>query len=131
MWLPGVLVAVAAALLAGLVHALVPGIPLLTAAVVLGIVVGQLPFARRYLTGVLAPGLGVASHRRGHAACQVDDRLRGEPAQRREAPAQHRRHRRQRDLRLAFGQPWRGRPLRPAQRRVDAGRARRPGLDDE
>ena len=63
MWLPGVLVAVAAALLAGLVHALVPGIPLLTAAVVLGIVVGQLPFARRYLTGVLAPGLGVASHR--------------------------------------------------------------------
>ncbi|TFB95632.1 MULTISPECIES: YeiH family protein [unclassified Cryobacterium] len=63
MWLPGVLVAVAAALLAGLVHALVPGIPLLTAAVVFGIVAGQLPVARRQLTGVLAPGLSVASKR--------------------------------------------------------------------
>jgi uncharacterized integral membrane protein (TIGR00698 family) len=63
MWLPGVLVAVAAALLAGLVHALVPGIPLLTAAVVFGIVVGQLPIARRALAGVLAPGLSVASKR--------------------------------------------------------------------
>ncbi|MDY7542977.1 MULTISPECIES: YeiH family protein [unclassified Cryobacterium] len=63
MWLPGVLVAVAAALLAGLVHALVPGVPLLTAAVVFGIVAGQLPVARRQLTGVLAPGLSVASKR--------------------------------------------------------------------
>ncbi|RNE63741.1 YeiH family protein [Cryobacterium tepidiphilum] len=63
MWLPGVLVAGAAALVAWGIQALVPAIPLLTAAVVLGIIVAQLPAARRPLTGVLAPGLSVASKR--------------------------------------------------------------------
>ena len=60
-WMPGVTAAGAAALLAWILHSLVPAIPLLTAAVALGILVGQLPFARRALTGVLAPGLTVAA----------------------------------------------------------------------
>ncbi|TFD81283.1 YeiH family protein [Cryobacterium fucosi] len=63
MWLPGVLVAAAAALLSGTVHAVVPGFPLLTVAVVLGILAGQLPTLRPALAGVLAPGLSVASTR--------------------------------------------------------------------
>ena len=63
MWLPGVLAAAAAALAAWGIHALVPAIPLLTAAVALGIIAAQLPFARPALTGILAPGLGVASTR--------------------------------------------------------------------
>lgn len=63
MWLPGVGVAAAAAIVAWGVAALVPGIPLLTASVVLGILCAQLPVARPLLTGVLAPGLSVASKR--------------------------------------------------------------------
>lgn len=63
MWLPGVGVAAVAALAAWGVHALVPAVPLLTAAVALGILVAQLPAARPALTGVLAPGLSVASKR--------------------------------------------------------------------
>ena len=63
MWLSGVLAAAAAALLARGVHALVPAIPLLTAAVALGIIIAQLPFARPALTGILAPGLSVAAKR--------------------------------------------------------------------
>ncbi|TFB94598.1 YeiH family protein [Cryobacterium sp. HLT2-28] len=63
MWLPGVLVAAAAAVLAGIVHAVVPGFPLLTVAVVLGIAAGQLPALRPALAGVLAPGLSVAATR--------------------------------------------------------------------
>jgi uncharacterized integral membrane protein (TIGR00698 family) len=63
MWLPGVLAAAAAALTAWGIHALVPAIPLLTAAVALGIIAAQLPFVRPALTGILAPGLGVASTR--------------------------------------------------------------------
>ncbi len=51
-----------AALVAWGVHAAVPAVPLLTAAVLLGIVVGQLPVLRPALTGVLAPGLTLASH---------------------------------------------------------------------
>ena len=43
------------------VHVALPGIPLLTMAVVLGIVVGQIPAARPTLTGPLAPGLSVAA----------------------------------------------------------------------
>ncbi len=57
------LVAAAAALLAWGIHSLVPAIPLLTAAVALGIIVAQLPFARPALTGILAPGLSVAAKR--------------------------------------------------------------------
>jgi uncharacterized integral membrane protein (TIGR00698 family) len=62
-WLPGVVVSAAAALLAWGIHTLVPAIPLLTAAVGLGIVVAQIPAARRAITGPLAPGLSVASKR--------------------------------------------------------------------
>lgn len=61
--LPGVAVAAAAALLAWGVHLLFPVIPLLTAAVALGILAAQLPTTRRFLTGVLAPGLSVAAKR--------------------------------------------------------------------
>lgn len=61
--LPGLAAAGAAALIAWGVHALVPGIPLLTAVVVLGILVGQLPRVRGMLDGVLAPGLKVAARR--------------------------------------------------------------------
>ncbi|MBC7725510.1 MAG: putative sulfate exporter family transporter [Burkholderiaceae bacterium] len=63
MWLPGILLAAAAALLALGVHLVVPSAPLLTVAVVLGIIVGQLPAARPAVTGVLAPGLSLASKR--------------------------------------------------------------------
>ncbi|MEJ3403688.1 putative sulfate exporter family transporter [Rathayibacter sp. YIM 133350] len=61
--LPGLLVAGIAALLAWGVHTLVPAIPLLTAVVVLGIIVGQIPLARRWLDGALSPGLKVAARR--------------------------------------------------------------------
>ncbi|MEO6310115.1 MAG: putative sulfate exporter family transporter [Leifsonia sp.] len=63
MWLPGVLTAAAAALAAWGIHALVPAVPLLTVAVALGIIVGQIPVARPALAGVLAPGLSVAAKR--------------------------------------------------------------------
>ena len=63
MWLPGVLVAAAAALLAGTVHALFPALPLLTLAVVFGILAGNLPVAHRAVTGILAPGLRLAATR--------------------------------------------------------------------
>ncbi|KQQ94412.1 hypothetical protein ASF62_09885 [Leifsonia sp. Leaf325] len=61
--LPGLAVAGAAALLAWGVHALAPAIPLLTAAVAIGIVVGQLPVTRALLDGLLAPGLRIAARR--------------------------------------------------------------------
>jgi len=60
-WIPGVAAAGSAALLAWILHSLVPAIPTLTAAVALGILVAQLPFARNELKGVLAPGLTVAA----------------------------------------------------------------------
>lgn len=60
-WVPGVVIAAAAALLAWGIHVLFPVIPLLTAAVALGIIVAQFPPARREITGSLAPGLAVAS----------------------------------------------------------------------
>lgn len=59
--MPGVVAAGTAALVAWGIHSLVPAIPLLTAAVALGILVAQLPFAHRQLSGVLAPGLSVAA----------------------------------------------------------------------
>lgn len=62
-WAPGVVAAGAAALLSWGIHWLVPAIPLLTAAVTLGIIVGQLPFARTALTGTLAPGLSLSAKR--------------------------------------------------------------------
>ncbi len=62
-WLPGVAVAAVAAAAAWGVHWLVPAVPLLTAAVVLGIVVGQVPAARPALNGVLGPGLSLSAKR--------------------------------------------------------------------
>ncbi len=62
-WAPGLVVAASAALLAWLVALAVPAVPILTAAVALGIVVGQVPALRVALEGVLAPGLRVASRR--------------------------------------------------------------------
>jgi len=63
VWIWGVGVAGMATLVAWGVHLLIPGIPLLTAAVVLGIIVGQLPVLRPVVTGVLRPGLSVAAKR--------------------------------------------------------------------
>ncbi|MDQ1575020.1 MAG: hypothetical protein QOH55_170 [Microbacteriaceae bacterium] len=62
-WLPGVAAAAGAALVAWVIHLLIPAVPWLTASVVLGIIVGQLPFARPALSGALRPGLSVAAKR--------------------------------------------------------------------
>ncbi|MEO7146502.1 MAG: putative sulfate exporter family transporter [Terrimesophilobacter sp.] len=59
----GVLVAGGAGLVAWGIHLVVPAIPLLTAAVALGIIVAQVPAARPALIGPLAPGLSLASKR--------------------------------------------------------------------
>ena len=59
--MPGLLVAASAALIAWLAHLAAPAVPLLTAAVVLGIIVGQIPALRPALTGALAPGLRFAA----------------------------------------------------------------------
>ncbi|GAA2242854.1 putative sulfate exporter family transporter [Herbiconiux moechotypicola] len=61
--LPGLAVAAAATVLAFLVHLAVPAVPTLTAAVVLGVVVAQLPAAQRMLDGPLKAGLGLAARR--------------------------------------------------------------------
>ncbi|PPF28528.1 putative sulfate exporter family transporter [Rathayibacter tritici] len=58
---PGVAACAVAAVLAALLHAAVPAVPMLTAAVALGILVAQLPSARRMLGGALAPGLAFSS----------------------------------------------------------------------
>jgi uncharacterized membrane protein YadS len=63
MWLPGVGVAAVAALVAWGINALVPAVPLLTAAVALGILVAQIPAVHPALSGILAPGLSLASKR--------------------------------------------------------------------
>lgn len=62
-FLPGVLVAGAAALAALGLHALLPAVPLLTASVLLGMIAGQLPAFQRLATGVLKPGLGMSAKR--------------------------------------------------------------------
>ena len=61
--MPGLAVAASAALIAWLVHLAVPALPILTAAVALGIVVGQVPALQPALSGRLAPGLQVAARR--------------------------------------------------------------------
>ena len=61
--MPGLAVAASAALIAWLVHLAVPALPILTAAVALGIVVGQVPALQPALSGRLAPGMQVASRR--------------------------------------------------------------------
>ncbi|WP_291037025.1 putative sulfate exporter family transporter [Herbiconiux sp.] len=60
-WVPGVLVAGAAAVVAFAVHLAAPAVPMLTAAVVLGVVVAQIPALRRHVDGVLKPGLALAA----------------------------------------------------------------------
>lgn len=59
--LPGLGAAIAAVLVAGLLSLIAPGLPLLTAAVALGIVLAQIPAVRRVLDGALAPGLSFAA----------------------------------------------------------------------
>jgi len=61
--IPGLLVAGAAALVAFGIHLLVPAVPMLTAAVALGMIAGQIPRVQRALDGVLKPGLGLAARR--------------------------------------------------------------------
>ncbi len=62
-WLPGVAAAGLATLAAWGIHLLVPPVPLLTAAVALGVIVAQLPVARPALQGALAPGLSLSARR--------------------------------------------------------------------
>ena len=62
-WLAGVAVALAAAGVAWLIHLALPGIPWLTAALVLGVIVGCIPPARPVLDGTLGTGLAIASRR--------------------------------------------------------------------
>ena len=61
--MPGLAVAASAALVAWLVHFAVPAVPILTAAVALGILVGQVPALQPALAGRLAPGLQLAARR--------------------------------------------------------------------
>jgi uncharacterized integral membrane protein (TIGR00698 family) len=61
--IPGVLVAGAATVLAFVVHLAVPALPMLTVAVVLGVIAGQLPAVQRMLDGLLKAGLGLAARR--------------------------------------------------------------------
>lgn len=62
-WLPGLLVAGGGAALGWAVHLLAPAVPWLTASLVLGVVAGCVPPARRALDGVLRRGLALASRR--------------------------------------------------------------------
>ena len=62
-WLPGMSVAGAAALAAFLIHLAVPAVPLLTAAVALGMIVAQVPALRPLLDGPLKPGLSLSARR--------------------------------------------------------------------
>jgi uncharacterized integral membrane protein (TIGR00698 family) len=62
-WIPGVAVALAGAAAALGLGLLLPAIPVLTIALLLGLLVGQLPLAQPVLAGALAPGLGIAARR--------------------------------------------------------------------
>ena len=61
--LPGLLACVAAVALSVGIHALAPSIPVLTSAVVLGILVANVPVTRTAVDTVLKPGLGFAGKR--------------------------------------------------------------------
>jgi uncharacterized integral membrane protein (TIGR00698 family) len=61
--MPGITAAAIAALVAWGVSTAIPAVPLLTASVALGILVGQLPAARPALGGTLRPGLALAARR--------------------------------------------------------------------
>ncbi|RPF41727.1 putative integral membrane protein (TIGR00698 family) [Streptomyces sp. Ag109_G2-6] len=60
---PGLGLAAAGALVAWCVHRLVPGIPMLTASVVLGIAVAHVPGVRTVVRGPARPGLSLAGRR--------------------------------------------------------------------
>ena len=62
-WLPGLLLALAAAGAGYVIHLALPAVPWLTAALVLGVVAGCVPRARVHLDGALRPGLAAASRR--------------------------------------------------------------------
>lgn len=62
-WLAGVLLAAVGAAGGFGVHALLPGLPWLTASLILGVLVGCIPRARPSLDGILKPGLGIAAKR--------------------------------------------------------------------
>ena len=62
-WMPGTGVAALGAAAAFGIHSLLPVVPWLTAALVLGVITGCIPPARRALDGVLRPGLALASRR--------------------------------------------------------------------
>ncbi len=59
--LPGIIWAVAATVLAGCVHVLLPTVPVLTLAVAFGIIVGQIRPLRLHIEGPWAPGLGFSA----------------------------------------------------------------------
>lgn len=63
VWLPGILLAGAACLVAFAAHLVLPALPMLTVAVVLGVAVAQVPAGQRMLDGVLKAGLGIAARR--------------------------------------------------------------------
>lgn len=61
--LPGLLAAVVAVALAHLAHTLVPAVPVLTAAVVLGLLAANIPGLSAAAAGVWRPGLGFAARK--------------------------------------------------------------------
>ncbi len=62
-WLPGLALAVVGAAAGFGLHLLLPGLPWLTAALILGVLAGSIPPLRRGLDGLLAPGLTLAGRR--------------------------------------------------------------------
>ena len=62
-WLPGLTLAAVGAAAGYGVHLLLPGLPWLTAALILGVLAGSLPPLRKRLDGPLAPGLALAGRR--------------------------------------------------------------------
>jgi uncharacterized integral membrane protein (TIGR00698 family) len=62
-WIPGVAVAALGAAAGYGVHLLLPGLPWLTASLILGVIAGCIPPFRPALDGPLKPGLAIASRR--------------------------------------------------------------------
>lgn len=62
-WLPGMLLAALGAAAGYGVHLPLPGLPWLTASLILGVLVGSVPAIRPALDGVLKPGLAIAARR--------------------------------------------------------------------
>jgi uncharacterized integral membrane protein (TIGR00698 family) len=60
---PGLLLAAAGALAGWLVHLVLPGLPWLTASLLVGVLAGSVPAVRPALDTVLRPGLGLAAKR--------------------------------------------------------------------